>query len=418
MAMGMHPIRHCRPIAFLCALAACALSLATRAAADTYTMKNGEKIEGELLEERGERLRIRTIIGIVDVDKSDIASVKKKKTPWKLYEEKSRACADTAQAHWELARWCEKRGLGAERRAELELVIELDPNHAKARAALGYVPDGQGGWRRPPNPNALSPEEIEARKAEEEQEKLLRKLITEWFIKVKAIARGRFDGERSTSAKFKKGRELILAIRDPLALPALAGVLSTGKADVRLVLVEALAKFPDDEATMNLLVMSLMDPSKQVRQRAAIELIPRQDARIIRRLRDALTSRDEGIIRNAAVALGILKARDAVEDLVQVLSTEEVRPVVVPTPVYLGQVHRTWGGYRRYAFAGGLLPYAPAGIGVLGSGSMVGTEYYTELQIVSVYRTEVQEALISITGQNHGFDADAWLLWWKQNHPH
>lgn len=397
---------------------AAAIALAAGpAAADTFTTKSGDKIEGELVEDRGETLRIRTLIGVIDIEKDLVVSVKKGPAPWKLYEDKRRACPDTAEAHWKLAKWCEKRGLHAERRAELETVIAIEPDHAAAREALGFVADGRGGWMRPPNPKAPTPEEQEARRIEAEQEKLLRRLITEWFIKVKAIARGRFEKERAGSAKFQKGRELILAIRDPLALPALTGVLSMHKADVRLVLVESLSKFPDDEATMNLLVMSIMDPSKEVRRRAALELIPRRDDRIVQRLQDALYSRDEGILRNAAVVLGILKAREAIEDLVGVLSTEVLRPVVVPTPVYLGDIYRTWGGYRRYDFGGGLVPYAPAGIGVLTTGSLVGTEYYTELQVVSIYRTEVQEALISITGQNFGFDGNAWLQWWQQNRP-
>jgi hypothetical protein len=34
-----------------------------------------------------------------------------------------------------------------------------------------------------------------------------------------------------------------------------------------------------------------------------------------------------------------------------------------------------------------------------------------EYQVISIHRTEVQEALIEITGQNLGFDAGAWLKW-------
>ena len=59
--------------------------------------------------------------------------------------------------------------------------------------------------------------------------------------------------------------------------------------------------------------------------------------------------------------------------------------------------------------------YRPDRIGVLDPEVLMGTETTTEVQIVSIYRTEVQEALIAITGENHGFDGDAWLKWWKEH---
>ena len=70
----------------------------------------------------------------------------------------------------------------------------------------------------------------------------------------------------------------------------------------------------------------------------------------------------------------------------------------------------------RYRFAHGrrLLRYQPTSIGVLGSGSLIGTRTTFQKQWVSIHRTEVQEALIAITGKNFGFDADAWHRWRQQ----
>ena len=47
----------------------------------------------------------------------------------------------------------------------------------------------------------------------------------------------------------------------------------------------------------------------------------------------------------------------------------------------------------------------------------LGISFFTFQQIawlVDVYRTEVQEALISITGRNFGFDRNAWMEWWQE----
>ncbi len=389
------------------------LLCAPRADGDVFRMKQGEDVEGEPLEDLGESYRIRTRLGIVDLEKSRVAGVKKKKSPWQVYAQKRKKCPQTAEGHYQLAEWCEKNGLGAERLDELEAAIDLNPDHAGARKALGFEADGHGGWRR------ASPARDDADRLQKEEERLVQGFVSQWFVKIQAIHRSRLAGrDRGVEdEKFRKGREQILAMRDPLALPALAGVLSTGEPPTRGVLIEALAQFEQDEATMNLLVMALLDPAEDIRRRAAVELIPRKDDRVVARLCDALNSKDEGILRHAAVALGVLKAEDAVEALIPLLSTSARRSVLVNRPVYLGGIYSSFGGWGRIAHGRQLLRYRPASIGVLGTGTMVGTYSFYQKQVVSIHRTEVQEALIAITGQNFGFDGSAWRQWWRENAP-
>jgi hypothetical protein len=89
--------------------------------------------------------------------------------------------------------------------------------------------------------------------------------------------------------------------------------------------------------------------------------------------------------------------------------------VLVSGPVYLDSIWHVFGRSRQYWWGGEPLWYQPACIGCLGPGTLVGTTTWREVHWVSIHRTEVQEALIAITGQNLGFDAEAWRLWWKQN---
>lgn len=376
-------------------------------------MSTGETMEAEILEDRGSTYRLRTFLGIVDVEKDRISRIEKKISPWRRYRAKRRKCSDDAAGHLRLAQWCKRRGLGPERLDELERVIALDPDNATARAALGYIRSQSGKWIRKPSAKAMSPEELEARRLQRAEEKLLSELISEWFLKVRAIHRGRMTRSKGgvRSAKFRKGRKQILAIRDPLALPALTGVLSSGRVACRLVLVEALSRFDEDEATMNLLVMALLDPSSGVRQRAADSLVPRGDDRVTSRLRAALKNKDEAILRHAAVALGTLKARPAAEDLISVLSTYSRRPVEVTRPVFFGAIYSNFGGYAPVVHRRALLRYHPGSIGVLGSYWLVGTVSDVEIQTVANHRTEVQDALIAITGKNFGFDQTAWRAW-------
>ncbi len=403
-------------IGLACAMLSGMLLSVGAARGDVFHLKGGDTIEGEVLEDLSDAYHVRTLVGIAVVEKDRVVRREKGPSPWRLYIQKRRKTPHTAQGHYELAQWCRKHGLRPEATDHLKQVIRLDPDHAKARKALGYVKE-KGKWRRPRSPKAPTDEELAARRAAKAEERLLRKLVSEWFVKIKSIHRGRMAKQKAgmRSSKFRKAREQLLAIRDPLAIPGLAGVLSTGPIASRRVLVEALAQFDEDEATMNLVAMALLDPSRDIRGLAALELIPRDDDRVVRHLRDALASERERILRNAATALGVLKARSAVEDLVAALSTETAGRVRISQPVYFDGIRGTFGGGCRHVCDGRLRYYRPTSIGVFGPGSMVGTATRYEDRPVSVYRTEVQEALIAITGQNFGFDADAWLAWWQQN---
>lgn len=64
---------------------------------------------------------------------------------------------DTADAHWKLGVWCEKKGLKAEALIEFAAVAQLDPRRESAWKKLGYVKH-DGRW--------LTPEQLAAEKAE------------------------------------------------------------------------------------------------------------------------------------------------------------------------------------------------------------------------------------------------------------
>ncbi|MFQ5425261.1 MAG: HEAT repeat domain-containing protein [Phycisphaerae bacterium] len=386
--------------------------------ADIFHLKSGNTIEGEVLNDLGDAYRVRVVIGVIDIRKEDIDRREPGKTPWQRYAEVRAKHPDTANGHYRLAQWCGKHGLVARQTKHLRRAIELDPEHEPAHLALGHI-RLNGRWTDPdktPHVDRPDKQAIKERQARQKEETLLQAIIADWFLKVRAIYGSRLDCKtcRPDSNRFKEGRARILAIRDSLALPALTGVLSGGNVATRRVLVESLAQFSGDEATMNLVVMALLDPSRDVRRLAAIELVPRKDDRIIERLRDALKSDEEPILRHAAVALGILNARPAIEDLIRVLSTRARQRVRVTRPIFLRHVINTFGGGTRVEVGSRRIRYRPSSIGVLDQGAMVGTVDGSQVRVVDVYRTDVQEALIAITGQNLGFDRDKWLRWWRQ----
>jgi hypothetical protein len=391
------------------------LILTTPARADTFHLAGGGVVEGKVLEDLGTALRVRTSIGVIDIEKEAIQKREPGRTAWDDYEDRQKKCPNTAAAHFELSQWCEKNNLRTERIDELKLVIKLDPNHAKARAALGYKKEN-GRWTRHKPTSPADAAARQARLQSEKDAKLQQKLVAEWFVKIKAIHRGRLAAKSGPrrAQYFREGRDQIMTIDEPLAIGPVTSVLSAGDEDCRRLMVEWLDQFKQDEATLNLIVIALLDPAEKIREQAALSLFKRKDGRIVNELLDALRSDDEFILRNAAAALGVLKATEAIEDLVSVLSTQTRQAVVISRPAYLDGIYDDYSGLVYYHVGGGYFYYRPTGIGCLGPGTFVGTVSQLSVEWVDVHRTQVQEALIQITGQNFGFDERAWLKWNSQ----
>lgn len=386
------------------------------ARADYFHLIEGGRIEGEVVSETEETYTIRTAMGVFDIEKARVVERVISVSPWARYEAEKSKHPDTADGHFAMAQWCRRNGLRADQKTHLTRAIELDPNHADARSALGYVLQ-DGRWVLPQKKRARKPsdDELEARRKARRDEELVRKAVAEWTVKIQAIYRGRLEGEPSVSEKFRDGRRQILEVRDPLAIPGLARTLAQGKASTRRLLVESMSQFDEAEATMNLIVIAVLDRAPQVRLAAARALDARKSEQVIGELRGALATEEEFVLRNAASALGVLRAKEAVEDLIPLLSTTTHQKVRVALPVYLDSVYDTFGYGCRYRYGGRSVYYRPSFIGVIGPAYPMGTMYYDQVQTVSVHRTEVQEALIAITGVNHGFDESAWWDWFNRN---
>lgn len=411
-------------VAPIAAILLAALAIASTARADTLKLKSGKTLHGKIVSRDGALLRFRTPLGVMDVPQADIDSIEEGPAPWEEYDRVRPTFPDTADDQARLGEWCRDHGLEPQARKHFQRAIELDADHAAARSALGFKRHGTL-WVRPSDvqrANAKPPASKPARATKpakavlSPEEKLIRELIGKYTARIKAIYIGRLDQKDPSSKLFEDGRNQILAIHDPLAIPAISSVLSKGRhRAVRELMVEALSRFKEDEATMNLVVVTLLDPDPMVRRRAALTLVPRKDDRIVSRLRKALSSNEDTVVRNAAVALGILRAREAVEDLALVLYTVERRNVRYARTEIIGDVWQAFNGQVLLSQGQRQYAYRPSVISVLSNGTAVGTTWVDEVRDVTFYRTDVQEALIHITGVNFGFDADAWIAWSQKN---
>lgn len=390
--------------------------LSPLAAGDVLYLRTGGTVEGEILEQTEEVYRLRTSLGIVSVPVASVLRVDPAPSPFAEYDRRREQAPDSAEGQFALAQWCDSVGMRAEKRKHLLRVIELDPEHAGARAALGYVRIN-GLWvdgRAAEKPAASQPAASQPASLPADPARLIAQVQNDWTRRIRAIRMNMLDTGSARIAA--DGRKRILEIHDPLAILPLTRILSDGARYSRETLVLALSQFPQDEATLNLAAMALADPDEQIRRDVLSELLRRSDPRVIPQFREALLTDSDKLIRRAAVALGKLNSQAAVLDLVEVLTTQRRKVVEVPASIYFDACAQKYQSGSSVSLGGfSNVQYRPS-VGVaFNPGAFAPTTL--EERDVTVFRTEVLEALRAITGQDFGFDAEAWRRWYEEQTP-
>lgn len=397
--------------------AACGL---TPTRADVLHLRTGGAITGELLDRSDGQYRMRTTVGVVTIDAESVVSFEEGPSPFEEYERRKAKAPDTEAGQLELADWLGEQGLTMLRKQHLQRALEINPQSDWALRGLGYVRvngiwvDGRSLERAAARP--AKEDNPGSRPApEEDPERLVAAIQSQWRRQIWAI----FEGSLKNSSQRlqKDGRAKILAIEDPLAILPLTRVLSEGSRSIRELLVEALTHFPHDEATMNLAVMAISDDDAGVRTKALNALSPRNDPRVIAMYRESLQNGSDRLVRRTAEALGRLRATEATPELIAALRAQRRRWVEAPSSRYLGVVQSAFNRTTQVNFGGRtVITYQPlVGVAFAGSNVFSDTEY--QLRDVTVFRTEVLEALKQITGQNFGFDEAAWRRWLEEQKP-
>jgi hypothetical protein len=202
---------------------------AARAPADEILLKNGRTLEGKATEV-GENVIFERAGIRMEIRKDEVKEIRRTPTAKEQYAAKAAeldaAAKPDAEARHRLGLWCETKGLKDEARAEQEKAVKLDPEHAGARRALGFVKvDGawrseaevmkarglvlsQGRWMTPEEA-ARSGEEAsskeKARLAAKERERTLKKSLNAALRKVAAAsAATRAEGEKALVAVAKE----------------------------------------------------------------------------------------------------------------------------------------------------------------------------------------------------------------------
>jgi hypothetical protein len=168
--------------------------------------------------------------------------------------------ADTVEGQLALAEYCQREGLTDQMRAALTRVLEHDPNHEGARAALGFVRMG---------PLWLSRAEI---KAEEAIARARDESISKWHNTMQAIATALASEMPEARAR---GAQRLRDLRDASAIPAMEQMISRAGTEAALAVVEAIQEISDPEASLSLARHAVFHPSLPVREAASSALAHR-----------------------------------------------------------------------------------------------------------------------------------------------
>jgi hypothetical protein len=400
--------------------AAVAVVASFPAPADVVHLKRGGQLEGKVVDSQGDTIRIRTVTAEVSIPREAVDRIEESPALIEQYDRRLADTPPTPEGQFALANWCDEQGMTGERRAHLERAVELNPDYSPARHALGFVQVGPlwvdanlkaqhaagGAGDIEEGEDAPTPDEMAA---------LIAEIQRDWSRRIRAIRSHMLDS--SLDRQVEEGRQRIHEIHDPLAILPLVRTLSDGKRPAREALVEALSAFPHDEATMNLAALALSDSDGGVRARALSQLARRNDPRITPILRKALRSDSDALIRRAAVALGVLADASAVPDLIDSLRAQRRRVVEVPADQYLGHVQEAFNTPTQITLGRTRVARVYPHIGVAAASSYVFGPTSYERRTVTVFRTEVLEALKQITGENFGFDEAAWRRWHEEQRP-
>jgi len=397
---------------------ALALSLihTTRLQADTFVfvLNGGGQIEGDWLNTR-EKPRKTYLVkmasgGRIALDKSHVRELIRQRPERVEYGRIAPTFGDSVDEQWQLAEWCRERRLTDERDAHLRRIIELDPDHVKARYGLGYTQAGnewllraewqkkqgyvlyRGRWR--------TPQEVEVLEARNNRDRAER----EWISKLK---RFRSLIEKGQVAE---ARSQILDIRDKNAVRALKeGLKDEPLQPIKLLYVEALGQIESTEAVVALVNTSLNDPDKEIFHECLDQVVRRKPVGAVDAYIKGLKDANNVRVNRSAEALGELGDQESIGPMIDsLITTHQVvygKPSRGGTPVTTSFASPGNSG-KDCRQPGTATPGNSFGSVGMSSGNQ------TQVVSVPVKNQEVLYALVKLAGgTSYGFDQKRWKNW-------
>ena len=374
---------------------------------DVFVLDSGGQLIGELQnpdESPRQRYVVQTPEGaVVTLARSQVKQWLRPKSEEIEYETIRSRFPDTPEGQWDLAEWCKQRKLYAQRKAHLQRVLQLDPNHEQAHRALDHILVN-GQWTT--------------------QRELMSKQGYRWYqgrwrtqqeIDILEDKRGQNTIEKEWTQKIERwvswlgtdraeeARNALGSIQDPAAVKGLVvGLTSSRHPQARMVLAEALARLNTPAGWRALAASAIDDPVEEVRLTCLDFLKKQPNPEIVAYFVSRLDDKVNLKVNRAGAALKVLGDRSAIGPLIDHLVTAHKFKVPGSNP---GQTTSTFGRGPGGSGGGGL---------AVGGGPKVVVQH--------IANPDVLDALVALTGQvRFGYDVVAWRTWYaaekKQQQP-
>ncbi len=412
------------------------LSLAMDSAdADKVVTRDGRTIRGAVINESVETPDGPVLVMQTDrqfepwaIPRSQVRRVIEEPSPLDEYLDRRAAVEDSAEAHDALGRWCKQNRLPRLATPHFQRAVELDPDFAPARQALGQTYfDGrwldedqlrsaqglvqyEGQWVTPERQAQL-----EARRLRTTEQRL-------WNKRLGLLVERWRSGSAGAVGEVQDQLRQIDAVE---AVPGLARrILEIEDPALRPLFIDALAGIVEPEATDAMvdlfLTISLIGPDLDL----ILAHLERRDRRRVRlRLSRALGSADQATLGRSAYGLAELDELGVVPKLIKRLVTPQKRIETVPV------VERpTFSIGSAFGSDGRPVPFIPmTSVAVTAPGIAVQVPVPLDLSqtrvrmvprpvTVMVRNEQVLQALQSLTGENFGFDLEAWSTWLRREY--
>jgi HEAT repeat protein len=297
--------------------------------ADVFELANGGRIEGRAVAP-AESDNSKYIIelaggGRMTIPRSQVERVEATSDVEAEYQKLARSSPDTVEGHWIMAEWCREQKLLAQAKQHIARVLELDPNHEKARTASGFRQQN-GEWVTRDDLMAargmvlyegryVTPQHVELL----ERQKETKGAEADWANNIDRLRRW-LTGRREE--RIAQAHAELQAIRDPAAAEAVVSALRREKIPALKRLWIEIASHLDHQLAVDALVdRSLADPSEEIRIQSLEYLIKSGRPGLVAPYIRALKNRDNEIINRAGAALGQIGDRAAIGPLIEALIT-------------------------------------------------------------------------------------------------
>lgn len=251
------------------------------------------------------------------------------------YRQLAAAAGNDAQRHYQLAIWCATDGNvpgDSEwyKRFHMERAVELDPEHAEARAAAGYVKD-QGRWilktdmfRERGLVSVSGKWEIPEAVAIEDYQEATNVEAKKWIREVSRLTKIVLRNDSKAQDAFAE----LKAIEDPLAAEAIAEQLQESREKMRqsqvlrLLWVQLLGRFRNAVSVQALVRAGIEERDPRIREAALEQLLEFGSSSAVATYVPMLKSNDNRLVNRAARALSWFPDPELALTYVDALVTE------------------------------------------------------------------------------------------------